>query len=156
MKKIIITCLFLVCSVVIIKAQESINEKHQVDWEKSFKKAQKLSKSKDKPLLIFFTGSDWCGPCKMLVEDFFETEKFKDIADKELVLYEADRPRNTSLITESQREDNTMLRTKYQVNSYPTIVVVNSKGKEIGRKKSYNFMRDPSYYFSFIEQIIKK
>ena len=45
-------------------------------------------------MLIFFTGSDWCGPCKMLVEDFFESDKFKEIAEKEFVLYEADFPRN--------------------------------------------------------------
>ncbi len=156
MKRIVISCLFLVCAVVFVTAQDSVELKHNLNWEKSYSKAEIIAKKKKKPLLIFFTGSDWCGPCKMLVEDFFETEKFKKMADTELVLYEADLPRNADLITDTQREDNLKLRSKYNVSSYPTVIILNSKGKEIGRKKSYNFMRDPNYYFSFIEDILKK
>ncbi|MFD1294563.1 thioredoxin family protein [Lutibacter holmesii] len=156
MKKIVLSCLFIVSSIVFVNAQDSVKLKHSVNWEKSFSKAEKLAKKKNKNLLIFFTGSDWCGPCKMLVEDFFETEQFKNIAEQDFILYEADNPRNKDLVSETQRADNLKLGSKYKVSSYPTIVVVNSKGKEIGRKKSYNFMRDPSYHFSFLEEIVKK
>ena len=156
MKRIVVSCLFLVCSVVFVTAQDSVELKHHLNWEKNYAKAEKIAKKNNKPLLIFFTGSDWCGPCKMLVEDFFETEQFKKIADNEFVLYEADRPRNSDLITDTQREDNLKLSLKYNVSSYPTVIILNSKGKEIGRKKSYNFMRDPSYYFSFIDKTLKK
>jgi len=156
MKKIVLSCLFLVGSIVFVKAQDSVEIKYNVNWEKSYAKAEKIAKKKNKDILIFFTGSDWCGPCKMLVEDFFETERFKNIAEKDFVLYEADNPRNKDLISETQREDNLKLGSKHKVNSYPTIVVVDNRGKEIGRKKSYNFMRDPSYHFSFIEEIVKK
>ena len=156
MKKIVLSCLFLISSVTLVSAQDNIEVKHSVNWEKSYSKAEKVAEKENKPLLIFFTGSDWCGPCKMLVEDFFETEKFKKIADAGLILYEADNPRNTDLVSDFQREDNLKLRSKYNVNSFPTIIILNSKGKEIGRKKSYNFMRDPSYHFSFVEESLKK
>ena len=156
MKKIVLSCLFLVGSVLFVKAQDSVEIKHSVNWEKSYAKAQKIAKKKNKDILIFFTGSDWCGPCKMLVEDFFETEQFKNIAEKDFVLYEADNPRNRDLVSDTQREDNLKLGREYKVNSYPTIVVIDNKGKEIGRKKSYNFMRDPSYHFNFIEEVVKK
>ena len=156
MKKIVLSCLLLVGSVFFVNAQDSIEVKYTVNWEQNFSKAEKIAKKKDKSLLIFFTGSDWCGPCKMLVEDFFETEQFKSIADKDLVLYEANNPRNKDLVTDAQREDNLKLGSKFNVSSYPTIIVLNSKGKEIGRRKSYNMMRDPSYHFNFIEETLKK
>lgn len=154
MKKIVLSCLFLISSVALMKAQDNVE--HSVNWVKSYSKAKEVAKKENKALLIFFTGSDWCGPCKMLVADFFETEKFKKIADAGLILYEADSPRNKDLVSDSQREDNLKLSAKYKVSSFPTIIILNSKGKEIGRKKSYNFMRDPSYHFSFVEELLKK
>ncbi len=125
-------------------------------WEQDFLKAEKLTKSSDKPMLIYFTGSDWCGPCKMLVADIFETDKFKEGYKDEFIFYEADFPRNLDLVSVTQRKDNNKLKQKYGVKSYPTIVIVNSKGKEIGRKKSYSLMRDPSYHYSFFDEMLKK
>jgi thiol-disulfide isomerase/thioredoxin len=48
-------------------AQEEV----QLNWLTDFKKAKKISQKEKKPILIYFTGSDWCPPCKMLKEDFF-------------------------------------------------------------------------------------
>ncbi len=90
----------------------------------------------------------------MLTKDFFETQKFNDVANKDLVLYEADFPRNKDLITDIQNKNNNKLKLKYQVNSFPTVIVVNNKGKIIGKRHSYNLMRDPSYYFKFLESIV--
>jgi len=125
-----------------------------VKWETNYSKAVRVAKKTKKPILIFFTGSDWCGPCKMLTKDFFETQKFNDVANKDLVLYEADFPRNKDLITDIQNKNNNKLKLKYQVNSFPTVIVVNNKGKIIGKRHSYNLMRDPSYYFKFLESIV--
>lgn len=130
-------------------------QNHEVEWEKDFDKAKKIAKRQHKPLLIFFTGSDWCGPCKMLVEDFFESKKFKKLANENFVIYEADFPRNRDLITAKQRKNNYYLSRMYDVGSYPTIVVIDEKGNVLGRKKSYNLMRDTSYHFKFLRDIIK-
>ncbi|SDX47760.1 Thioredoxin-like domain-containing protein [Lutibacter oricola] len=154
MKKVLIVGLVALISVAFVNAQDSVKNAHKVKWEESFTKAERLSKSKNKPMLIFFTGSDWCGPCKMLIEDFFSTEKFSSYKDK-YVLYEADYPRNRDLVSASQKKDNSKLQKKYGVSSFPTIVIVDSKGKELDRRKGYNFMRDPSYHFALIEKHIK-
>lgn len=129
----------------------------KLKWEKDYTKAFKKAKKQNKPILLFFTGSDWCGPCKMLVSDFFNTDKFANTKANKFVLYEADEPNNKDLITEQQRVDNVMLKSKYRVTSYPTIIILNSRGKEIGRKKGYSFMfRDPSYHFTFIEDTLRR
>lgn len=154
MKKIVLSFLIVLGSVFFMHGQDSIEAGHNLDWKESFKKAEKISKKKNKPLLIFFTGSDWCGPCKMLVEDFFSSNRFSEISD-EFVLYEADFPRSRDLVTAEQQIINKQLKTKYNIRSYPTIVVLDSNGNEISRKKGYNLMRDSSYHFSFIESVIK-
>lgn len=150
MKKSILSILFVAFVSTTMMAQS-----HDVDWEKDYDKAVKIAKKKNKPILIFFTGSDWCGPCKDLSADFFETKRFQKIADENFVLYEADFPRNRDLVSPKQKKNNYYLGTLYDVNSYPTIVVIDKNGKELGRRKSYNFMRDPSYHFKFVKDILK-
>ena len=150
MKKVIISLLFVVGFSFI-----SFGQSHDVKWQEDYDKAVKKAKKQNKPILLFFTGSDWCGPCKMLVSDFFESKKFSKIADESLIVYEVDFPRNKDLITQKQRKKNYYLSRMYDVNSYPTIVIIDKNGNEIARKKSYNLMRDPSYHFNFLKKALK-
>ena len=130
-------------------------ESNESIWEENYLKAKTKAKKEHKKLLVFFTGSDWCGPCKKLVADFFETDKFKGIAKEDLVLYEANFPRNHDLVTNEQWETNGRLSKEFKVNSFPTVMVFNEKGKKIAQRKGYN-MDDPSYYFKFLKNSIKK
>ncbi len=150
MKKIIFSLLFVVGF-----SFMSFGQNHEVKWQEDYDKAVKMAKKHKKPILLFFTGSDWCGPCKMLVADFFESKKFAKIAKENLVIYEADFPRNRDLLTQKQRKNNYYLSRMYDVSSYPTIVIIDKNGKELGRKKSYNLMRDPSYHFRFLKKVLK-
>ena len=150
MKKRIFSLLFVVGFSSVLLAQ-----KHDVKWQEDYDNAVKIAQKQDKPILIFFTGSDWCGPCKMLVKDIFETKRFEKLAKENFVIYEADFPRNKDLITLKQRKKNYYLSRMYDVNSYPTIVIIDKDGKELGRKRSYNLMRDTSYHYSFLKDILK-
>lgn len=159
MKKGFLTYFFTIISCAFMNAQENIPEivsHNSINWEEDFSKAISISKSEGKLVLIFFTGSDWCSPCKMLVADIFESEKFKEFSEEKFVLYEADFPRNKSLVTSSQKVNNLSLKNKYGVNSYPTIIIIDSKGKELGKMKGYNLMRDTSYHYSFFKSTLKK
>ena len=158
MNRVFISFLIFINFITVGQAQDSvtINTSANSIWEHDFSKAEKLTKSTDKPLLIFFTGSDWCGPCKMLVADVFESDRFNKEVKNDFILYEADFPRNADLITSSQKSDNYKLKNKYKVSSYPTIVIINDKGKELGRLKGYNLMRDTSYHYSFFSDTHKK
>lgn len=158
MNRVILSFLIFLNISAISFAQDSvaINSTSDSIWEHDFSKAEKLTKSAAKPMLIFFTGSDWCGPCKMLVSDVFETDKFKEEFKGDFILYEADFPRNKDLVTSSQRSDNYKLKSKYNISSYPTVVIINEKGKVLGKLKGYNLMRDTSYHYSFFDDALKK
>ena len=88
-------------------------------------------------MLIYFTGSDWCGPCILLDKELFHTEKFKELSDEALLLLEVDSPRNQTLLSQDKISENLYLKNKYKVRSFPTLVFVNHKGKKIAEKKGY-------------------
>ena len=136
-------------------AQEAMpahNEEGASVWVDSFKKALEKSKREKKPVLIYFTGSDWCGPCKVLDKKLFHSAKFIKMANKDLILYEANNPRNRDLVEAERLKENYKLIDKYKVNSYPTLVFVNHRGKMIGYKKGLVLTE---YYYPFISSVIE-
>lgn len=124
----------------------------KLEWIENYADAVAKSKQENKFLVILFTGSDWCGPCKRLEKNVLNTEKFKTYADKKFVLYKADFPRNTDLVSEENKKQNAKLQQEYSQQSLPTIVVVDSQGNLRGEKKGL-FMKDA--YYLFFEQFVK-
>jgi thioredoxin-related protein len=132
-------------------AQEDI----KLNWLTDIKKAKKISKKEKKPILIYFTGSDWCPPCKMLKRDFFYTAAFEAKA-KNFVLVMADIPRRIDIITEKQRKKNMELASQYnKKGSYPNIVALDHKGNEIDNISGFNMMKDTSRHYKFLKKIIE-
>lgn len=149
MKNVVMLLLLFVSSC--FYAQEH-NDK--LVWETDFEVAKNKSKTEKKPILMLFTGSDWCPPCKMLKKDFFYSDAFIT-KSKNYVLLLVDFPRDKELITVSQEKENKVLNAKYGVRSLPTLIAVNYKGEIIDRIKSYNSGRDTRYHFEFIDKILK-
>ena len=89
------------------------------EWHTDVNKAINLSIQSEKPLFLFFTGSDWCGWCKKLVREVFETQEFKTWAVKNAVLVELDFPKRTP-ISEDLRKQNRELAQMFGVRGYPT------------------------------------
>ncbi len=57
-------------------------------WMTDFEAAKVKAKAENKPMLLDFTGSDWCGWCIKLDKEVFGEAAFKDYAVAELVLVE--------------------------------------------------------------------
>jgi len=100
-------------------------------WETDFKKAQEQAKTDKKLLLVDFTGSDWCGWCIKLNREVFSKPEFKDYATKNLVLLEVDFPR-AKVLPDSVRKQNQELASEYQVQGFPTVVVLDGEGHKVG------------------------
>ena len=156
MKKLFITVFFIAIYTTIQAQEVQETQSRHPHWVEDFSQALKISKKTHKPLLVLFTGSDWCSPCKMLHEDFFNTEKFIAIADKDLVLYKADFPRRTDVITPEKRHENTSIQRKYQVRGFPTVLMLDSSGKELGRFAGYSFMRDTEPHYTLVKNAIEQ
>ncbi|MBW1296646.1 thioredoxin family protein [Aquimarina litoralis] len=148
MKKILLF-LFLAYASSIFSQDDSLH------WLTDFEDAKQVSIDEKKPILMYFTGSDWCAPCIMLDEDFFSTEKFKNQSEN-VVLLKVDIPRRSDILSKEQLIANKKLLSKYNKDrGFPHIIAMNHKGKVIDTEGSYSAsLRDPSRYFSFVSKII--
>src|SRR5438309_11226112 len=100
-------------------------------WLPNFAPTQEEAKTRQKLLLMDFTGSDWCGWCIMLDKEVFSKAEFQEYAKKNLVLLELDFPRRKTLSPELQAQNERLLA-QYRIQGFPTIVVLDTNGKPVG------------------------
>src|SRR5437016_1656122 len=97
-------------------------------WLNDYKKAQQEAKASNKFLMLDFTGSDWCGWCKKFDKEILSQSQFQDYARENLVLVEVDFPRPGGSRWTAQpaelKKQNQELAHQYQVQGFPTIVVL--------------------------------
>ncbi|UYW01326.1 thioredoxin family protein [Flavobacterium agricola] len=93
------------------------------NWYEDAHQAVAASNKANKPLLIFFTGSDWCGWCKRLQKEVFNTQEFKTWADKNVVLLELDFPRKNNQPKNIQIQ-NQQIQAAFSIQGYPTVWIV--------------------------------
>lgn len=112
MKKIFITIFFFAISFA-VEAQELV-------WETNVNKALEISNKTKKPLLLFFTGSDWCGWCIRLQKEVLKTPEFAKWAKENVVLVELDYPRRTPQSAEIKKQNNE-LQQAFGIQGFPTV-----------------------------------
>lgn len=106
-------------------------------WLTDLSKAQTQARADHKMVLMDFNGSDWCAPCKALRKNVLSSPEFMEYAKKNLVLVDVDFPKHKALPA-GQQQANDALAQKYGVDGFPTIVVLNSDGKEIKKSAGYD------------------
>ena len=125
----------------------------QLPWMTNLEAAQKQARKEKKPVLLYFTGSDWCAPCIQLKEDFFSTDEFKAMT-KDYLWVMIDIPRRIDIVSPEQRTDNKDILKRYNPErSFPLLVAYNHKGRKIGEVSGYSSLRDTSYHFELLEKI---
>ena len=119
-KKTLITLLLVVGSFA-MQAQ-------QLEWHTDINKAMAISNKTKKPMLLFFTGSDWCGWCIRLQNEVLKTAEFSAWASKNVVLVELDFPRRTPQ-SDAIRNQNAGIQQAFGVQGYPTVWFANANLK---------------------------
>ncbi len=105
-------------------------------WGDNYEKALAQAKAENKAVLLDFTGSDWCGWCIKMVDETLSKKEFTDYAAKNLVLVEVDFPNKKKLSDETKKQ-NAELQTKFDAKGFPTFVLVDKDGKELGKQVGY-------------------
>jgi protein disulfide-isomerase len=121
-------------------------------WMTSYEQGQQEAKANNKLVLLDFTGSDWCGWCILLDREVFSKPRFKEYASKNLVLVELDFPRMKPM-SDAMKKQNVRLAQQYQIQAFPTIIVLNSEGKmvaELGYMKG-----GPDAFIAVLEKLRK-
>lgn len=101
----------------------------ELTWETDLTKAINISKVENKPLMLFFTGSDWCGWCIRLQKEVFKTPEFSKWAEENVVLVELDYPKRKELSPELKQQ-NLQMKQMFQIRGYPTVWIVQPEDKD--------------------------
>lgn len=104
----------------------------ELEWHTDINKAAKLSEKSKKPLLMFFTGSDWCGWCIRLQKEVLKTPEFAKWAKDNVILVELDFPRRTPQ-TDDIKKQNFELQQFFGVRGYPTVWFANATKDKTGK-----------------------
>lgn len=126
--------------------------KNRIEWLENYDEAIVVSKSDSKPILLFFTGSDWCGWCKRLKKEVFDQPKFGEVMGDRFVYVIIDQPmKGQSPELDAQKDK---LQKQYGVRGLPAVVLVDSSGRQIaqtGYKEG-----GPDVYAKHLEQLASK
>jgi protein disulfide-isomerase len=103
-------------------------------WTRDFEAAKAQSKAENKPIFLYFTGSDWCGWCKKMEKDILKTKEFLTFAKENIILVELDYPKNPANKAkqpEAEVAQNKALDDKFKITGYPTIYLVDAQGERL-------------------------
>ncbi len=143
----------LVTGCMVLLAGWAMAEKIELKWLTDFKAAQEQAEEKERPILVNFTGSDWCGWCIRLDKEVFSQEEFNRFAKNDLVLLMIDFPRGKEQ-TEELKQQNAQLAQKYGIRGFPTIVLLDAEGKKLNQT---GYRRGGAKaYVEHLQELLKK
>ena len=118
MKKIVLA-VFMAAMALSLSAQINFREG-------GFAEALEAAKSENK-LVFMDCYTSWCGPCKLMASKEFVQEKAGEYFN----------PRFVSVKIDMEKGEGVELRKRYDVNAYPTLLVLNVKGELLCRHAGY-------------------
>lgn len=106
-----------------VMTAEAANGHGSIRWFTNYQEALSNARSSSKPLVLFFTGSDWCTWCIKLEQEALDTPDFAAIAGDKFVFVKLDFPRSSPLPPDLDAQNKDLQR-RFNIRGYPTIVVV--------------------------------
>ena len=115
-----------------VVAQADSSSADHAAWMTDFDAAKAKAEAENKPMLVDFTGSDWCIWCIKLDKEVFSKQAFRDYAAENFILVEIDFPRKKEQPAELKAQ-NEALAKKYGIRGFPTILILDADGEVIKR-----------------------
>ena len=114
-------------------------EPKAIKFGTSLPDALKLAAKTHKPILIDF-GAEWCGPCKKMLKETYTDPSIVSRAEGFIPVY-------------VDIDKQPKIAEKYNIPAVPTVIFLNSKGKEIGRNQGF---KDAAKFGPIMDEAKKK
>lgn len=103
-------------------------------WTMDLDAAKKVAAEKKLPIMLDFSGSDWCQWCQLMEANVFSKPEWQSYASNSLMTVLVDFPQDKSLVPDKYVERNKKLQEEYGIEGFPTFIILDSDGKtELGR-----------------------
>lgn len=114
--------------------QPVLKPKSYEKWVTSYADAVEKSAATGKPIMLVFSGTDWCSWCTRLSSEVFTTHEFARWSSDNVIKVEVDFPQTYALPPEIAAQ-NMELKAQFghHVSSYPTVLFVTADGQFIGK-----------------------
>ncbi len=120
---VFIICLFTIS----VKAQNS-----SVVWNENIEETIQKASVSHKKTLVYFSGSDWCKPCKELKNKVFNTTVFKQKASKYFEFVNIDFTLNRNQLPKEKLKYIEQSAEKYNKKGiFPLVLILDEKGQII-------------------------
>lgn len=77
-----------------------------------------------RPLLIVFSGSDWCAPCMRFERQVLSQDVFSQFIAEKVIVYEADFPQRKRISKETQQSNEALAEQYNPKGAFPHLVLV--------------------------------
>lgn len=102
-------------------------------WKADYEAALKQAAAENKYVLVSISGLDWCSWCKALENEVFSKPEFAEYAKDSLICVLLDFNRSGRATNTEFAKQHEMLLEKFQVQGFPTVLILNPQGKGIVR-----------------------
>ena len=121
-------------------------------WQTNLDEALADARSRARPVLMFFSGSDWDVWSQKMERQIFDTADFASFAAERLILLKLEFPKSY-VLPEAQLKQNRSLQKKYGISGYPAVVVTDDTGAVIGR---LSYTEDgPQHFLGELSRLIE-
>jgi len=124
------------------------------EWTMDIEAARRLAGELQRPLLLNFTGSDWCGWCIQTDKKVFSQDLWKTFAKNNLVLVTLDFPRRTKLPDNISERNNALVK-KYNIEGFPTYLLLDSDGESVLGQLGTNAKITPEEFIGSLQQVLR-
>jgi thioredoxin-related protein len=131
-----------------------------VTWNPNYTAALGLAKRLNKPILAYFSGSDWDAWSQKLDKDVLKTEMFAKWATENVIPFQADFPSKKP--NDPWKKQNEDLKTKYQISLVPIFLLLDPDGEVIARATYDNVKLldtetagQPNTAIAFLDNMVK-
>ena len=130
MKRLLVA--LLLAGTTVMLAAPPMRPEHFTELPKAQESARKLQR----PVLVNFIGTGWCPWCKQMKSEVLSKKAFLAYASTNLVLVDLDFP-DSDPDSKAISAANRALQERYKVMIFPTFLLVDASGKELGRHEGY-------------------
>ena len=114
--------------------------------------AFRMASETNKPVLLVFSGSDWCAPCIRFEKEVLSDRQFIAFAESNLIVLKADFPQRKSLPKEVELQNARLADKLNPKGIFPYILLVQPEGTVKARIQ--NIDQSPTQFIDEIKRSI--